>query len=478
MIITRKIELYVQGSAEEKSAAWKFLRTLSKQVYKAYNMVVNHQYFNELLVERISKTDEELTDKATEIENSIAKLTEQLIAEKDADAKKKLKEKRNVFYKQQQALAKEARAKAVELYLTSEQNVTYQLLGKEFPDMPSSVRTVLNMDAVGQFKNAILDVKQGKQALPTFRDGIPIPIDKASIRFLKTETEKGVSEIGFNWVNHITFGINFGKDKSNNREIVERAIAGTYKYSNSKIQIDGKKIFLLFCFEQQTEQPKLDEKVLVGVNLGISVPAYCAVSNGLSRLAIGHYNDLFRVRRQFQQRRKRLQSNLTMVKGGKGRVDKLGALEALRSKERNYVKTYNHGISSKIVNFALKNNAATIVMELLEGYGEKVPDSIVLRNWSYFEVHQFVEYKAKKYGIKVVYSDPHRISQTCNVCGEYHENNLENRERFVCKNEKCSNFGVKVFSDYNAALNNATRPRFVERKEDCQHYKLYREVAA
>ena len=41
-----------------------------------------------------------------------------------------------------------------------------------------------------------------------------------------------------------------------------------------------------------------------------------------------------------------------MVKGGKGRNKKLQALDRIKDKERNFVKTYNHMISKNIVEFA------------------------------------------------------------------------------------------------------------------------------
>lgn len=474
MILTRKIELRVLGSPEEKNANWKYLRELSKDVFKAYNLVTSHQYFNDVFNDRIRKSDPELKEKDSELEKEIKELTSLMKACKDKEKREELSTKRKKLYKAQNMLAKEARIKAEQLYLTSETNSTYQLLSKHFPEMPSAIRTTINMDAVQAFKNDIFDIKLGKRSLRTYRDGVPMPFAKTSMRFFVNDKK----EICMNWLNNIAFGLNFGKDKSNNKVVVERAMSGEYKYSNSKIQIDDNKIFLLFCVDIPSEKKELNPELITGVNLGIVVPAYCALSKGKERLSIGDINDLFRNRIQMQERRRRLNKQLVMAKGGHGREEKLKALNSLSDKERNYVRTYNHMVSSRIISFALKNSSGTIHMELLEGYGDEEKNKLILRNWSYFELHSMVEYKAKKYGINVLYTDPYQISGVCNCCKEFNELNLETRNDFVCKNVKCDNFNVKVFSDYNAALNNAHNLKIVSKKEECQYYKKYHEQEA
>ncbi len=468
MIITRKIELWItESDKEKKNQAWSFLRGLDNDVYKAYNLVISNQYLNEAFTERIRKTDIELVNKDEEIEKQLLAIEEEYKKCDDKEKKVKLTDQRKKLFKAQGMLTKEARAKAEQMYLTSEQNSTYQLLGQKFPNIPSSIRTCINVGASNDYKNDAFDVKMGRRSIRSYRKGIPMPFQKTAMRFSKNKE----GDIMMNWLGGVSFKLHFGKDKSNNEVIIKRAMEGEYKYSDSKIQIDGKKIFLLFCVDIPEDKRDLDPNLSVGVNLGIVVPAYCALSEGLQRLAIGDINDFFRVRRQMQERRTRLQTHLRLANGGRGREDKLKALDKIKQNERNFARTYNHNVSSQIIKFALNHGAGVIKMELLEGYGDKEKDSIVLRNWSYFELHTMVEYKAKKYGILVQYTDPHLISQTCNVCEKYHEDNLETRSYFVCKNEECKEYKVKIFSDYNAALNNAKSLRIVEKKEDCQVHK-------
>lgn len=477
-ILTRKIELVVMAAtAEEKTAQWTWLRQLNKDVFKAYNLVMNNQYFNELFTERILKTDPELMDKRESLDTQIEKLTK-LMKELKAnhEEKKKAEDARAKLYKQMNMLTKEAREKAVQFYLTSEQNTTYQLLGKKFPDMPSYVRSVLNMDVCQQFKNAIFDVTNGKQTLPTFREGVPIPFDKKAMRFYSETNAEGEVELGMHWVNDIKFMFRFGNDRSNNRSIIEKVMSNDasvkYDCSNSKIKIDGKKIYLFLAVAIPDSDNAPNPEIVVGVNLGVVVPAYCSLNIGKDRLAIGDINDFFRLRVQMQARRKRLQKQLKATRGGRGREKKLKALERIGQCEANFRNSYNHMISSNIVKFAKKHGAGTIVMELLEGYGKDVPDSIILRNWSFFDLHQKIEYKAKRESIQVIYNDPYHISKICSVCRTFDENNLKDRDTFICQNPECKEHGKKVFSDYNASRNNALHFTPVTKKEDCQFYKL------
>ena len=76
----------------------------------------------------------------------------------------------------------------------------------------------------------------------------------------------------------------------------------------------------------------------------------------------------------------------------------------------------------------------------------------VLRNWSYYELQQFIEYKAQKYGVEVVKVEPAYTSQRCSECGHTEKENRKTQEKFICK--KC-NFTENA--DYNAARNIAKR---------------------
>ncbi len=249
---------------------------------------------------------------------------------------------------------------------------------------------------------------------------------------------------------------------------------GTYKHSDSQIQLKNGKIFLLLVVDVPTTKQESNPTLSVGVDLGINIPAYCALSEGgySKGLPLGNREDFLKQRTQMQARYKRLQKALTVTNGGHGRTKKLKALEDLQEKEKNFAKTYNHNISQQIVKFALDNKASTIKLELLEGIAREEKNRFLLRNWSYYQLQTMIAYKAEKYGLHVLFVDPYHTSQTCAVCGHYAPNQRLEQAVFVCTNEQCKQTGVQVNADYNGALNIARSTKIVTKKEECQYYIL------
>lgn len=467
MIITRKIQLLIDEEDKEKyKDVWRYLRKLNDEVFKAANLVVSNKYFNDAFTDRILLSDEELSEKKEEIDKKIKEVSEKIRDTKDEKAKEKLHIKIKRFYNQLKTLTKEAREKAYIFYCTSERNTTYQLLNNHFPEMPACIKAAISNTVSKNYVNDWIDVKRGKRSIRNYRKDLPIPFMKASMRFEQTD-----SEIFMKWIKNINFKLNFGRDKSNNEEIVKRVLNETYGYGDSSIKITDRKIFLLLVVKLPDVKKELDEDLSIGVDLGVNIPAYCAISKGFERLPIGTREEFLKIRTQMQSRRTRVQRALKLSKGGKGRNKKLKALELLKSKERNFVHTYNHMVSFRIVNFAVRCNAGKIKLELLEGYSDEDRSNFILRNWSYFELQNLIKYKADKEGIKFLFIDPYHTSQTCALCGHYEEGQRTEQKTFKCKNTECKNFDKEVSADYNAAMNIARSEKYVENKEDCYYYK-------
>lgn len=474
MIITRKIQLLIDEPEKEKFIEkWKYMRQLSKEVFLAANTVINNLYFNDAFVGRILLTDEELKSKSETIESDIKKITKEMVSEKDGEKKAKLKIKRAKMYKVQNGLVKEAREKMQEFYIRSQSTELYHIIGNTFPEMPSQVSSCIAKNCEADYKNDYFDVKLGKRSIRNYKNGMPIPFQKVSMRL--KETDLGIK---MHWLKGITFNLFFGRDKSNNREIVKRAMDGEYKYSDSSIQIKDNKIFLLFIVDIPVKKVELNPNISVGVDLGIATPAYCALSEGFGRLAIGNKEEFLKVRMQMQSRYRRTQSGLRMTSGGKGRRRKMRAMNQFKDYEKNWVKTYNHTISHQIVKFAKDNFASTIKLEFLEGFGQEDKNKFILRNWSYYQLQQMIAYKAEREGMKVVFVDPYHTSQTCSCCGHYEDGQRETQSLFICKNPDCENkskdgSNYKMNADYNAAKNIAASIKIVDKKEECEYYKVH-----
>lgn len=121
------------------------------------------------------------------------------------------------------------------------------------------------------------------------------------------------------------------------------------------------------------------------------------------------------VRRRFARLRRSLQ------KAGAHR-----ALKRLGDKEHRWVTDMNHKISRAVVNFATAQGAALIRMEDLTGVRwvaaqrreQKKDHGRNLDYWPYYQLQQFIEYKARLAGIRVEYVKRDMTSLACSRCGE------------------------------------------------------------
>jgi putative transposase len=133
---------------------------------------------------------------------------------------------------------------------------------------------------------------------------------------------------------------------------------------------------------------------------------------------------------------------------------KFRELSTIKDRESRIVKDLNHKISRKVVDMAQEQHAA-LVFEDLGGIHKtrKQNRSLnhTLHSWSFYQLQQFVEYKAKLLGIPVLYVDPAYTSQDCSRCGARGQ---RNRKSFVCP--VC---GHVDHADVNAAFNIALKSK-------------------
>jgi IS605 OrfB family transposase len=273
-------------------------------------------------------------------------------------------------------------------------------------------------------------------------------------------------EVFIKFANDITFKIIFGSPKKSHeiRNVFQNIFEEYYKIQGSSIQIDGTKIILNLSISIPKKNIELDENTVVGVDMGVAIPAMCALNkNTYARKRIGSKEDFLRVRTKIQSQRKRLQANLKYSNGGHGRNKKMRALSKFEHYESNFVKSYNHMVSKEVVNFAVKNRAKYINVEDLTGYDSS---KFILRNWSYYQLQQFITYKANMYGIEVRKIKPHYTSQRCSCCGYEDPGNRPKEEKGQAY-FKCLQCGSEMNADFNAARNIAMSTEWSEDESSC-----------
>lgn len=121
-------------------------------------------------------------------------------------------------------------------------------------------------------------------------------------------------------------------------------------------------------------------------------------------------------------------------------------VKKIKDKESRVVKDLNHKISRFIVDKAIENKAE-IRLENLKGVRKakgRRSFRYALNSWSYYQLGQFIQYKALLAGIPVSFIEPAYTSKGCSRCGQLGERNN--------KSFKCS-CGHVDNADSNAAFN-------------------------
>jgi len=125
------------------------------------------------------------------------------------------------------------------------------------------------------------------------------------------------------------------------------------------------------------------------------------------------------------------------------------------------MRAINHAISKQLVEKA-QTTQRQIALEDLTGIRQRTkvrkPQRYCHHSWSFYQLRQFVAYKAQTAGVPVVLVDPAYTSKTCHLCGHRgHRSGL----KFSCT--RCH---VVMDADWNAAMNIAAAGAAVTRLED------------
>ena len=124
-------------------------------------------------------------------------------------------------------------------------------------------------------------------------------------------------------------------------------------------------------------------------------------------------------------------------------------LKKVSRKQSDFVKNTNHCISKEIV-YKAKALDFGIALEALHKIKTPVSRTQTERHqkWSFYQLRNFIEYKAKIAGIKTVLVDPRNTSRRCSRCGYVDKLNRKTRDQF-----KCLSCGQEFEADFNASMN-------------------------
>ena len=132
-------------------------------------------------------------------------------------------------------------------------------------------------------------------------------------------------------------------------------------------------------------------------------------------------------------------------------------LKRLSGKTARFCRNVNHCISKQIVTNA-KGTGRGVALEDLTGIRKRKRKTVSkaqrgrLNAWGFYQLRQFIEYKARLAGVPVVIVASPYTSQTCPHCGYVHASNRPDRGSFLCGSCGCAGP-----SDHIAAMNIAAR---------------------
>jgi putative transposase len=178
-------------------------------------------------------------------------------------------------------------------------------------------------------------------------------------------------------------------------------------------------------------------EAIMGIDLGIKIAAVVHIIGKGSRFFGNGRSQRFR-RRRFYAGRRRLQQ-----------AGKVRAVRKSQGKERCWMRDINHKLSRQIITHAQQQGVGVIRLEELAGIRPRISqhtartsggatrrkaakarkNNRMKNTWPFFQLMQFITYKAERLGIRVEQVDPAYTSQTCPACFE--QNKADDR-RYVC----------------------------------------------
>ena len=248
--------------------------------------------------------------------------------------------------------------------------------------------------------------KRDKLIQPTFKPDGAIVYDQRNLSW------KGLDRISITTLNgRLKLPVKVGEyrklDRKNARGQAELI------YRNGK--------FYVAVVVDAPEEPVVVPENVLGVDLGIVNIATDSTGENFS----GEPIDI--VREKLATLRSDLQSAGT--KSAKRHLKKLGR------REHRFHRDVNHCISKRIVAKA-KDTKALIAVEDLIGIRERItvrkPQRSRQYSWSFYQLHNFLEYKAALAGVGFVDINGAYTSQECPVCHTISRKNRPNRNNFRC----------------------------------------------
>lgn len=354
---------------------------------------------------------------------------------------------------------------------SSEPNLIYRHVKRSIyaEGVPSMIFNSIKDKVHKNWKQRKIEIANGQSSLPSYKAGMPVDFVKKSIRDWKIHDENTIS---FYFMKQLTnssgFYIEFGKDKSNKRAIVENIIKGNYHLCDSSYVVDGEDIYFNFCFQLPKEPIKAKGNFVMGVDFGMRCPMAYAVVEVIDdkcvptkiRGRLGVTEKIIAKEKSLKKKRQKSQIHMTFAPGGKGRKNKTKNHATVKNNIAGYRKNVLDTLSKAIVDICCREGIKTIKIENLKGLAKSKSFKALGISFPYHMTKTLLINKAQHHSIDVIEVPAAYTSKTCHACGEVNDE-LKKQERWECNSCK-----ARHNRDINAAYNIAMKDVKVLKKNE------------
>lgn len=236
----------------------------------------------------------------------------------------------------------------------------------------------------------------------------------------------------------------FPVKQTNRFQDLKEHIENDYKLGKGSLFYKNSKWYFAVIIKLENRENKGAN--IMGIDIGLRQLAVASVVNTEGK----------EINRQFHNGKKAgfIRKKYRFLRRKLGKAKRPEKINSIKNKEQRWIRDLNHKTSRQLVNLAVQEHVDKIVMENLKNI-RKTAKSINkadrnINSWAFYELQQFIEYKAKLAGIKIIYINPKYTSQRCSKCGKIEKGNRKGN-LYYC------NCGNRIHADLNASRNIAKK---------------------
>lgn len=224
----------------------------------------------------------------------------------------------------------------------------------------------------------------------------------------------------------------------------EKYLDGSWKFGLAKLIKQGKNWFLhISASKELPDYDKDQTRHVIGIDRGLRFLTVCYDEKGKSFFQTG--KKILQIRQKYKKLRQQLQAKGT--KSAKRRLKRIG------QRENRWMTDVNHWLSKTLVDRYGSNSL--FVLEDLTNVtfdttrNRKRENRYEHNSWAFYQLEQFLIYKANLNCSQVIKVDAHYTSQRCPKCGRINKNN-RNHDLHLYQCDRC---GYSSNDDRVAAMN-------------------------